>query len=294
MDNRLLDEDGKWRGARARRRLEALATVQTEDKAEPATRRRKPWRPGAVVLSASAHALLLFMLVMPLTHPPKLISPEPMVISMVDGALLSPAPGPPAAAAAQSVAPPIPTPAKPIPRRASTRPAPLAASKEPPEEDGDAAKINVLSEISDGELVGAATAANSGTGGGGGDGGGGRNCNMVQFLQDALRRDSDVQAAAHNAHRAPGATGKAILLWNGDWIKRSDQDGNGLAGVREALMAEILFAPATCRNQTMRGLVLISFSDAPGAPRVAFGTGSWRWSDLLMPPHMRNRTLSQR
>jgi hypothetical protein len=31
----------------------------------------------------------------------------------------------------------------------------------------------------------------------------------------------------------------------------------------------------------MRGLVLITFADAPGAPRLALGTGAWRWSDLL-------------
>jgi hypothetical protein len=32
----------------------------------------------------------------------------------------------------------------------------------------------------------------------------------------------------------------------------------------------------------MHGLVLISLNDAPGSPRLVFGSGVWRWSDLLM------------
>ena len=44
---------------------------------------------------------------------------------------------------------------------------------------------------------------------------------------------------------------------------------------------EIAFAPAACRTQSMRGLVLITLGDGAGAGRLALGTGTWRWSDLL-------------
>jgi hypothetical protein len=31
----------------------------------------------------------------------------------------------------------------------------------------------------------------------------------------------------------------------------------------------------------VRGLVMISMNDAPGAARVVVGASDWRWSDLL-------------
>jgi len=44
---------------------------------------------------------------------------------------------------------------------------------------------------------------------------------------------------------------------------------------------EVAFAPDACRARPMRGLVLISFSDAPGGARLALGKGAWRWGDML-------------
>jgi hypothetical protein len=100
---------------------------------------------------------------------------------------------------------------------------------------------------------------------------------MARMIQRALRRDPLVQAAVLDAHRA----GKAIMVWDGDWVKSGDQDGKGLAAVREAIMWEIGFAPAACRAERMHGLVLLSLND--GSTRLAVGGGDWRWSDLLTP-----------
>jgi hypothetical protein len=122
-------------------------------------------------------------------------------------------------------------------------------------------------ELSDHELSGAATAGTSPSGGG---------CNMPRRLQNALRKDPLVLAAVAQADQ-----GKAIVVWNGDWVRRPDQEGHGLAAVREALMWEIGFAPEACRAQAVHGLVLLSLNDGPGAARLVVGAGDWRWSDLL-------------
>jgi hypothetical protein len=122
--------------------------------------------------------------------------------------------------------------------------------------------------LSDAQIAGAA-----GVGEGGGGGGGG--CDMAQLVQKALRRDPLVHTAVRNA----GRVGKAIMIWNGDWVRSGEQDGKGLSAVREAIMWEVGFAPAACRNQRMRGLVLLSLAD--GGTRFAVGTGEWHWSDLL-------------
>jgi hypothetical protein len=100
---------------------------------------------------------------------------------------------------------------------------------------------------------------------------------MIGRLQDALRADPEVRAAVAQAYRA-GGQNRALLVWDGDWIQTPGQAGKGLAGVRQAIALEVAFAPEACRRQPMRGLVLISFA---GGPRVVFGAGDWRWSQLL-------------
>lgn len=98
---------------------------------------------------------------------------------------------------------------------------------------------------------------------------------MVRWLQNALRKDSLVQAAVAQS------AGKAILVWNGDWVRSNQEDGKGLAAVREAIMWEVAFAPAACRAEAVHGLVVISLGEAPGASRLALGLSEWRWSDLV-------------
>ncbi|MGH7024620.1 MAG: hypothetical protein ACREEB_13675, partial [Caulobacteraceae bacterium] len=123
--------------------------------------------------------------------------------------------------------------------------------------------------VSDADLAGAAIA---GTGAGGGA------CDMPARLQAALRKDPLVRAAAAEA----GANGNhAIFVWNGDWVRSQGEDGKGLSAVREAILWEVGFAPAACRAQPVRGLVLLSMDEAPGSARLVLGTGAWRWSDLL-------------
>jgi hypothetical protein len=99
---------------------------------------------------------------------------------------------------------------------------------------------------------------------------------MPRWLQAALRKDPQVQSAVAGAHR-----GQAIVVWNGDWVRHGDQEGAGLAAVREAIMWEVAFAPEACRREPVRGLVLISLNDAPGSARIVLGADRWRWSDML-------------
>ena len=100
---------------------------------------------------------------------------------------------------------------------------------------------------------------------------------MAGWLQGKLRQDPLVYAAVF------GSAGKALMVWNGDWIRSSGEDGKGLAAVRESIIWEIAFAPEACRSKPVHGLVVLSLGDAPGAVRLAVGQGDWRWTDLLHP-----------
>jgi hypothetical protein len=126
--------------------------------------------------------------------------------------------------------------------------------------------------VSDGELDGAATADSGGSGGA---------CDMVRALQAALRKDALVQAAVASAGRS--GTGKAILVWNGDWVTTPGEAGRGLSAVREAILWQVGFSAPACRSASVHGLVAISLSDTPSVARLVLGGGDWRWSDLLTP-----------
>ena len=190
-------------------------------------------------------------------------------------------------------APPTP-PAPPLKLRAPRRPpppevppVPVAPSVVPLQAT---AVVEPWTTVGEAQLAGALTAASGSGGGGGGSGAGGSgaggyggsgpgDCDLVTTLQSRLRADPEVRAAVRQAHIAAG--NRALLVWNGDWVRVPGQSGKGLAGVRQAIALEVAFATEACRARPMRGLVLITFADGPGAPRLALGTGAWRWRDLL-------------
>jgi len=214
-----------------------------------------------------AHVALLIAFIY--ARPP-LTAAEPaaMVVALIDPPRPPPEPPPTAptpTVVAEAPARPSPRP-RPAPwRHIVQRPPPLAQPV--PVSQVQGAGVTTAVEVGDGDLAGAATAAS---------GRGSSACNMAQRLQDALRKDRMVAAAVAQADR-----GKAIMVWNGDWVRHPGQDGNGLAAVREAILWEVGFAPAACRNERVQGLVILSMNDSPDASRLVVGAGAWRWSDLL-------------
>jgi hypothetical protein len=224
-------------------------------------------------LSLVSHLLILFALFWGWPDTPQLPEPAAVQVELIapPGPPAKPAPSAPAAAAAKR-APPV----KPPPRRPVVKPPPPDVDYIPAQV---ARKADVSPTLTEAQLAGAATAGSggAGSGAGGAGGGGGGRCDMAARIQAALRKDPMVRAAV------AGSAGKATLLWNGDWIRDLSEDGKGLAIVREAIMWEVAFAPPACRAQAVRGLVVVSLEGARGPTRLALGSGTWRWSDLLTP-----------
>ena len=239
----------------------------------------------AGVVSVAAHGALLAALWVVRVQPPVIQEPEPIVV-----ALYEPPPPPPEPPKLAPEPAGDPAPAKISPPKLPVRPPKLVP---PPRVEPlpvkPAPTPQVVAELGDADLIGAATAGSGSGAGGDGSGAGGGGCNMVRLLQEALRKNPRVRAALTQVHPDAAARGKAVLVWNGDWVQSPGQAGKGLAGVRELIMLEVAFAPKACRSDPMRGLVLISLSDAPGAPRLALGSSRWNWSDLLFAKSGRSR-----
>jgi hypothetical protein len=210
--------------------------------------------------SVAIHIVAIAALVTATPHPPPMVEDAPMVVALV------PPPHPPEVPSPPTEKPPTPEPPPPPPPRHVARPAKAPPPDAIPVPAGKGPSSHGESEVSESELASASTAG----------AGGGRACNMTQWLQSALRKDARVQAAV-----AEVQTGKAIRVWNGDWVRHGEQEGNGLAAVREAIMWEVGFAPVACRNEPVKGLVAISLNDGPAPARLVMGQGEWRWADLL-------------
>ncbi|MCZ4108208.1 hypothetical protein O3U67_08955 [Brevundimonas diminuta] len=283
--------------------------------------RRRQNKVGPILGSLIAHGLILALIIAaPVERPPPAPVPPAVEVMLVEppppppppsepapgdapagGSESAPAPKPePAPAAPAPVpaqapekarrtapTPPTPRPSRPTPRPAPVEPLPISA----PEPSvsfvllGEGALSGALTAgqgSGGGGGAGAGVGGGSGGGSGSGVGGGsGQGCDMVKRIQDALRNDARINAAIGQAYRTSGASGRAILMWNGDWLQSPGEEGKGLAGVRQAIAVTVGFSSRACKAETVNGYVLLTLSDQPGAPRVALGGGRWRWSDLL-------------
>ena len=247
----------------------------------PGSRRRRAERRRVlgVTLSIATHALIVVLLLFAPSPPPKVEEPQPITVELVK-ALPEPAPAPSPALspkrpspakrvtrkAVAKRAPTRPAPVKPVARQAMARPKPAPRNVQTLEADEEPTG-GTNAELNESQLAGAADAGSGGGGGGA--------CDMAGRLQAVLRKDRLVRTAV------AGYTGKAIMVWDGDWIWMRGDIGRGLTAVRQAIAFEIAFAPPECRSLRVHGLVVFSLNGAQGPVRLAGGQGDWRWSDLL-------------
>lgn len=257
----------------------------------PPHRRRWRGRAGATALSAGLHGALALVLLLgwrsvsppaaPVEIPVSLASPQPPPRAPAPPAPQPSAPAKPAAAQAAPAKAPVVQPERPV-IVARRSPAPPLPTSPPAMRVASRATRPSLDQLVDAQLADAARGGSgenlpygqwAGGGGGGAGGSGGGECDMASRVQAALRKDPLARAAVH------AASGRSILIWNGDWVQSGAEDGKGLAAVREAITWEVAFSPPACRHQRVRGPVLLSLND--GSPQVELAAGEWRWSDLL-------------
>ncbi|WGM32195.1 hypothetical protein [Brevundimonas sp. NIBR11] len=284
--------------------LPSSAESQTRNPASQTAATRRPgrrWLTGAAVsLGVHLAGLLAFLTVAPAptifsAEPP----PEPVIVSLAPPPpplpVAEPDPPPGPAEPSQAAEPPAPASLAPTPPRPRPPAAPRPPRPAPPEVEPlpvaaappGPAPATPPAGLTLAQLAGAATAGSGSggggagaAGGGGGPGSGAGRCDMIRRVQNALRGNAGVVASAARAQSALPASHRALLVWDGDWVMNPGEAGRGLAGLRQAIAVAVAFAPAECRRQSVRGLVLLTLEDDADGPRLALGQGAWRWSDL--------------
>lgn len=228
-------------------------------------------KPHVLVLpvSVAAHLALLGLFALSTSAPPTLIEAGAMHVSLEDGKAVAPQ----MAASVRKFTPVETVSAMPD---LEIQPAPpsdiepilvrRALPETPPQPESDAEVLAI-------EQGGAANSARASAVG--------ETCQLTQWIQGALQQDAAVRAALSAIPREARSLANAIMLWDGRWVESRGVSALQATPIREAIIVGVLTAPAACRDEAMRGPLLIAVPDRFGTTLLAVGSGVWKWSDLL-------------
>jgi hypothetical protein len=105
-----------------------------------------------------------------------------------------------------------------------------------------------------------------------------RSCNIVGDLTVALQIDEAAIAGLSALPAGSVSVANAVLLWDGAWLKASDAGHDPL---RYAIQRRLRESAAPCLAETIEGPRFLVLSRSAHATVIVFGSGAWRWADLL-------------
>lgn len=109
----------------------------------------------------------------------------------------------------------------------------------------------------------------------------GDHCAIGEWLSAALQNDANVELALNAVPVSARSVANAVMLWNGDWAPSPPNAAQGMASLKALVMAGVAAAPESCQTQLINGPVLITVGNQTNPTVLAFGSGQWRWQDLL-------------
>jgi hypothetical protein len=140
------------------------------------------------------------------------------------------------------------------------------------------------------EEAGPLTAAVPGLGPGAGAEGKPGGCGISTVIGQAIQQDSSAMGELAAVPRGLRTTADAVMLWDGQWLQLQSNS----TGALRKVVAEILVGTALeCRNAPLLGPQLIPISEPERTTMIVFGSGSWRWSDLIKPDECRPEQATQ-
>ena len=110
----------------------------------------------------------------------------------------------------------------------------------------------------------------------------GGDCSLSDAIGTALRDSPATPVAFAGIPVATRTVANALMMWDGSWaVMPADAGGAGLAQLRTIVERTVRSAPASCQSATVTGPRLIVVPDGNASIVLAFGSGTWAWSDLL-------------
>ena len=110
-------------------------------------------------------------------------------------------------------------------------------------------------------------------------------CELASDIETALRQNLRVPVAVSLIPAKARSVANSLILWNGHWISAEAVGGDAaLLPIQRIVRDRISNAPAGCRAATIVGPRLLMVPDGSGMIVLAFGSGVWSWSQLLVGP----------
>lgn len=110
-------------------------------------------------------------------------------------------------------------------------------------------------------------------------------CELGVKLQAVLQSDDAITASLDAIPSAEQSVASAVMVWNTDWLPvAAARLSRSHASIRDVVSASIAAATFECRAQPQIGPQLLVVRSRSRSMVLAFGSGRWRWQDLIEPP----------
>ena len=109
-----------------------------------------------------------------------------------------------------------------------------------------------------------------------------KTCQIFELLEAALQTSEQVRKALSLIPARSKSVANAVLLWDGHWVDANIVGGAAaLNPIQDAVAQSISVSPMSCQEELVRGPRIVVVGDARDATVLAFGSGEWRWADVL-------------
>jgi hypothetical protein len=110
----------------------------------------------------------------------------------------------------------------------------------------------------------------------------GAGCDLTQPVQDALRRNVELNNHLSDIPEDRRSIANAIVVWNARWTDPGPPSLLAFAAIRQTITQTVLAASAACRSQPQTGPRLIYLpGDAGKTAILAVGSGQWTWQQVI-------------
>jgi hypothetical protein len=106
-------------------------------------------------------------------------------------------------------------------------------------------------------------------------------CSPLTAIEAALKAEPAVRSAIMTVPATTRSVADAIVVWNSDWAPVAATSDAPLGIVYDVVKNTLDMVPLQCLDEPIVGPRLILIDTINGTNVLAFGSGVWRWSDLV-------------
>lgn len=112
----------------------------------------------------------------------------------------------------------------------------------------------------------------------------GETCDPLEAVSLALTDDKVAQAALDALPQQSINLANAVAVWTTDWNEASRPPSGLLVPLRATIESALAALPQTCLETPVAGPVFYPFSTENRGYLLIFGSGVWRWAQLIDEP----------